>query len=80
MQTLSQELLKRPRTRSEASRFDGSHKSKQNKQPSFIDTSVTCDIGPSVTPLQNRETHYVNIVLQSMYRFFEQPNIKGNQA
>ncbi len=32
----------------------------------FIITSVACAIGPSVNPLQNRETQHVNIVLQSM--------------
>jgi hypothetical protein len=37
-------------------------------------------VGSSVNPLQNRETQHVNIALQSMYRFFEQPNIKGNHA
>ncbi len=44
------------------------------------DTSVACDVGPSVNPLQNRETQHVNIVLQCMYRIFEQPNMKGNHA
>jgi hypothetical protein len=34
----------------------------------------------SVNPLQNRETQHVNIVLQCMYRFFEQPNRKGKPA
>jgi hypothetical protein len=29
-----------------------------------------------VNPLQNRETSHVNIVLQCMYPFFEQPNMK----
>jgi hypothetical protein len=43
-------------------------------------TSVACAIGPSVSPLQNRETQHVNIVLQWMYRFFEQPNMKQNHA
>jgi hypothetical protein len=39
---------------------------------------VACAIDPSVNPLQNRETQHVkNIVLQCMYRFFEQPNMKG---
>ncbi len=33
----------------------------------FIITSVACAIGPSVNPLQNRETQHVNIVLQCMY-------------
>ncbi len=33
-----------------------------------------------VNPLQNRETPHVNIVLQCMYQFFEQPNMKGNRA
>jgi hypothetical protein len=32
------------------------------------------------TPLQNRETQHVNIVLQCMYQIFEQPNMKGNHA
>jgi hypothetical protein len=30
-------------------------------------TSVACAVGPSVNPLQNRETLHVNIVLQWMY-------------
>jgi hypothetical protein len=33
----------------------------------------------SVNPLQNRETQHVNVVLQCMYQFLEQPNMKGNQ-
>jgi hypothetical protein len=33
----------------------------------FMHTSVACGIGPSVNPLQNRETQHVNIVLQCMY-------------
>jgi hypothetical protein len=33
-----------------------------------------------MNPLQNRETQHVNIVLQCMIRFFEQPNMKGNHA
>jgi hypothetical protein len=37
-------------------------------------------IRPSVNPLQNRETQDVNIVMQYMYRFFEQPNMKGIHA
>ncbi len=37
-------------------------------------------VGPNVNPLQNRKTQHVNIVLQCMYRFFEQPNMKGNHA
>jgi hypothetical protein len=41
---------------------------------------MACAIGPSVNPLQNRETQDVNIVLQRMYQFFEQPNMKGNHA
>jgi hypothetical protein len=43
-------------------------------------TSVACAIGPSVNPLQNREIQHVIIVLQCMYRFFEQPNMKENHA
>jgi hypothetical protein len=39
--------------------------------------SVACVVGPSVNPLQNRETQHVNIVLQCMYRFFKQPKMKG---
>jgi hypothetical protein len=39
--------------------------------------SVACAVGPSVNPLQNRETQHVNVVLQCMYLFFEQPNRKG---
>jgi hypothetical protein len=46
---------------------------------SFV-TSVACAVGPSVNPLQNRETQHVNIVLQCMCQFFEQPNMKGNHA
>jgi hypothetical protein len=34
---------------------------------SYIYTSVACAVGPSVNPLQNRETQHVNIVLQCMY-------------
>jgi hypothetical protein len=41
---------------------------------------MACAVGPSVNPLQNRETQHVNIVLQHMYGFFEQPNMKGNHA
>ncbi len=37
---------------------------------------MACAIGPSVNPLQNKETQHVNIVLQCMYRFFEQRNMK----
>jgi hypothetical protein len=33
-------------------------------------------VGPSVNPLQNRKIQHVNIDLQCMYQFFEQPNIK----
>jgi hypothetical protein len=47
---------------------------------SYIPPSVPCAVGPSVNPLQNRETQYVNIVLQCMYRFFEQLNMKGNHV
>jgi hypothetical protein len=43
-------------------------------------TSVACVVGPSVNPLQKRETQHVNIVLQCMYRFFKQPSMKGNHA
>jgi len=43
-------------------------------------TSVACAVGPGVNPLQNRETQHVNIVLQCMCRFFEQPNMKGIHA
>ncbi len=43
-------------------------------------TSVAYATGPSVKPLQNRETQHVNIVLHCMYRFFEQPNMKENHA
>jgi len=46
----------------------------------LITTSVACAIGPSVNPLQNKETQHVNIGLQCMYWFFEQPNMKGNHA
>jgi hypothetical protein len=43
-------------------------------------TTVACAIGPSVNPLQNKEIQHVNIVLQCMYQFFEQANMKGNHA
>jgi hypothetical protein len=33
----------------------------------LIFTSVACVVGPSVNPLQNRETQHVNIVLQCRY-------------
>ncbi len=33
----------------------------------FMHTSVAFGVGPSVNPLQNRETQHVNIVLQCMY-------------
>ncbi len=46
----------------------------------FISTSVACGISPSVYPLQNSETQHVNIGLQCMYPFFEQPNMKGSHA
>jgi hypothetical protein len=46
----------------------------------FIYINVACADGPSVNPLQNREIQHVNIVLQSMYPYFEQPNMKGNHA
>jgi hypothetical protein len=42
-------------------------------------TSVTYAIGPSVNLLQNRETQHVNMVLQCMNQFFEQPNMKGKE-
>ncbi len=42
--------------------------------------SVAYVIGPSVNPLQNKETQHVNIVLQCMYQFFKQPNMKGNHV
>jgi hypothetical protein len=42
----------------------------------FNATSVACAIGPSVNPLQNKENQHVNIVLQCLYPFFEQPNTK----
>ncbi len=72
---------KRPRMRSEASQFNGSHKYKTNKIPLLHRwTSVACAVGPSVSPLQNKETQHVNIVLQCMYQFFKQPNMKGNHV
>jgi hypothetical protein len=43
-------------------------------------TSVACAIGPSVNPLQNRETQHVNIVLHWMYRFFEQLELNGKPS
>jgi len=33
--------------------------------------SVAYVVGPSVNPLQNRETQHVNIGLECMYRFFK---------
>jgi hypothetical protein len=47
---------------------------------SVVYTNVVCAIGPSVNPLQNRETQPVNIILQCMYWIFEQPNMKGNHS
>jgi hypothetical protein len=41
---------------------------------------VACVVGPSVNPLQNRETQHVTIALQCLYQIFEQPNMKGNHA
>jgi hypothetical protein len=46
----------------------------------IINTIVACAVGPSMNPLQIKETQHVNILLQCMYRFFEQPNMKGNHA
>ncbi len=46
----------------------------------FINISVACVVNPNVNPLQNREIQQVNIILQCMYRFFEQLNMKGNHA
>ncbi len=44
-------------------------------------TNVACAIGPSVNPLQNRETQHVNIVLQhNMYQFFEQLELIGKPS
>ncbi len=44
-------------------------------------TSVACAVGPKCEPITKiGETQHVNIVLQCMYRFFEQPNMKGNHA
>jgi hypothetical protein len=37
-------------------------------------------VGPNVNPLQNKETQHVNILLQCMYQFFEEPNMKGIHA
>ncbi len=45
-----------------------------------MNTNVAYDVGPNVNPLQNRETQHVNIILQCLYRFFEQPNMKGNHS
>jgi hypothetical protein len=52
----------------------------QRRVSFWFKTSVACAIGPSVNPLQNRETQHVNIVLQCMYPFFEQPNMKGKSS
>jgi hypothetical protein len=41
-----------------------------------FNVNVASAVGPSVNPLQNRETQHVNVVLQCMYGFFEQPNMK----
>jgi len=41
---------------------------------------VACAVGPSVNPLQNRETQHVNIVLQCMYPFSEEPHMKGKSC
>ncbi len=55
---------------------------KLNKQTTLLYRYIneTCAIGPSVSPLQNRENQHVNIVLECIYLFFEQPNMKGNNA
>ncbi len=45
----------------------------------FFYASVAWAVGPSVNPLQNRETQHVKIVLWCMYPFFW-PNMKGNHA
>jgi len=37
---------------------------------------VICAVGPSVNQLQSTETQHVNIILQCMYWFFEQPNME----
>ncbi len=46
-----------------------SYKSQKSQTQIFclICTRVACGLGPSVNPLQNRETHHVNIVLQCRY-------------
>jgi hypothetical protein len=46
----------------------------------IISTSVAYVVGLSVNPLQSKETQHVNIVLQFMYWFFEQQNMKGDRA
>jgi hypothetical protein len=50
------------------------------KMSSLPELCVACAIGPCVSPLQNRETQHVKIVLQWMYLIFEQPNMKRNHA
>jgi hypothetical protein len=37
---------------------------------------VACAVGPSVNPLQNRETQHVNMVLQCMYLVFLNSHIR----
>jgi hypothetical protein len=46
-----------------------SYKSQKSQTQVFclICTSVACAVGPSVNPLQNKETQHVNIVLQWRY-------------
>ncbi len=46
----------------------------------IVTTSVACAVGPSVNPLQSRETQHVKIVLHCMDLLFEQQNMKGNHA
>jgi hypothetical protein len=55
---------------------------KRNKLPCFIDRLVWPVLLAKqiLNPLQNKETQHVNIVLQCMYRFLEEPNMIGNHA
>jgi len=57
---------------------EGETKYKYASKARLFYTSVACAVDPSVNPLQNKETQHVNIVLQCMYKFFEEPIMKGN--
>ncbi len=65
---LLESFPKRPITWSEASWLGGSHKYKTNKLPSFIDTSVACGVGPSVTT-SSTDFSFQNAVFWNLFEF-----------